>query len=47
MVMLLVRAAEGLSAGRRKMKVMKIGVLEVIYGTLTVVFIVAGHYSGI
>lgn len=47
MLMLLVRAIEGLSAGRRKMKAMKIGIFEVIYGTITVVAVIIGHYTGI
>lgn len=47
MLMLLGRAIEGLSAGRRKMKAMKIGVFEVIYGTITVLAVIIGHYTGL
>ena len=45
MTMLLARSVEGLSSARRKMKAMKIGVLEVAYGMFTVLFIIAGHYA--
>ena len=44
---LLVRAVLGLSKYRIKMKAMKIGIWEVVYGALTVVSIIAGHYFGI
>ena len=40
------RCIHGLSPYRVKMKAMKIGVWEVIYGTLTVVSIIAGYYIG-
>jgi hypothetical protein len=40
------RCLHGLSPYRVKMKAMKIGVWEVIYGTLTVVSIIAGYYIG-
>ena len=43
---LAVRCVHGMSAYRIKMKAMKIGVWEVIYGTLTVVSIIAGYYVG-
>jgi len=46
MLLLLYRAVEGLSAGRTKMKAMKIGVWEVIYGTITVLAVVIGYYTG-
>jgi hypothetical protein len=47
MTMLLVRAVEGLSANRRKMKAMKIGVFEVVFGTLTVLLFIAGYRLGL
>lgn len=47
MVVLLVRAVAGLSPNRRKLKAMKIGILEVVYGTLTVAAIIVGYYAGI
>ena len=40
------RCVHGLSSYRVKMKAMKIGVWEVIYGTLTVVSIIVGYYIG-
>lgn len=43
---LAVRCVHGLSSYRIKMKAMKIGVWEVIYGTLTVISIIAGYYAG-
>ena len=46
MLLLLYRAASGLSPNRRKMRAMQIGVWEVIYGTLTVLSVVVGHYTG-
>jgi cytochrome b561 len=46
MLLLLYRAASGLSPNRRKMRAMQIGVWETIYGTLTVVSVVAGHFAG-
>lgn len=47
MLILLGRAIEGLSANRRKMKAMKIGIFEVVFGTLTVLAVIIGHYTGI
>lgn len=44
---LFARCAIGLSPWRRKLRAMQIGVLEAVYGTLTVVALVAGHYLGI
>jgi hypothetical protein len=41
------RAAHGLSERRFRMKAMKIGIWEVIYGSLTVTAMIAGHYAGI
>ena len=46
MLILLGRAVEGLS-GRRPMKAMKVGIFEVIYGTITVLAVIIGHYTGI
>lgn len=46
-VVLLFRSAVGLSSHRTKMKAMKIGVWEVIYGVLTVLSIIIGYYLGI
>ncbi|MBK9438288.1 MAG: YwiC-like family protein [Chloracidobacterium sp.] len=47
MIFLLYRAANGLSPTRRKLKAMKIGILEVVYGVVTVLAIIIGYYSGI
>ncbi len=44
---LLARSTVGLSSMRKKVKAMKIGIWEVIYGALTAVSIIAGHYTGI
>ncbi|MEZ5344243.1 MAG: YwiC-like family protein [Pyrinomonadaceae bacterium] len=46
-VILLGRAVLGLSAYRRKMKAMKIGIWEVIYGVLVVLSVIVGHYLNI
>lgn len=46
-IFLLMRSAFGLSSRRTKMKAMLIGVWEVIYGILTIISIIAGHYAGI
>jgi hypothetical protein len=46
MTLLLFRAAEGLSEGRIRMKATKIGILEVIYGTVTVFSVVIGYHAG-
>jgi hypothetical protein len=43
-VVLTARAILGISPYRRKIKAMKIGVYEVIYGTLTVLSVIVGHY---
>ncbi len=43
---LLARSMVGLSTYRKKVKAMKIGIWEVIYGALTAVSIIVGHYSG-
>jgi len=46
-VFLLVRAIVGLSEYRSRIKAMRIGVWEVVYGVLTLVSIVIGYYAGI
>ena len=43
-VVLLIRAFWGLSPFRKKVKAMKIGIWEVIYGTLTVLSVIVGYY---
>jgi hypothetical protein len=43
-VTLIVRAAIGLSRWRLKLRAMQIGILEVTFGTLTVLAVVAGYY---
>lgn len=47
MAILLFRAVNGLSATRKRLKAMQIGVLEVAYGAVTVFAIVLGHYVGL
>lgn len=44
---LLVRSITGLAPSRRKLRAMQIGVLEIAYGLLTVVTLVAGHFLGV
>lgn len=44
---LLVRCSVGLSSFRSRMKAMKIGVWEVVYGTMTLLSIILGYYAGI
>lgn len=44
---LLVRSTIGLSKYRRKVKAMRIGVWEVIYGSLTAISVVLGYYLGV
>lgn len=44
---LLVRSTAGLSKYRRKIKAMRIGVWEVVYGSLTAISVVLGYYLGI
>lgn len=46
-LILLVRSAIGLSSYRKKVKATKIGIGEVIYGTLTILALIIGHYVGI
>ena len=45
-ILLAARAAIGISPMRRKIKAMRIGVYEVIYGAITVASIIAGYYTG-
>lgn len=40
---LLVRSIRGLSPGRQKLRAMQIGVLEIVYGALTVLSVVIGY----
>lgn len=42
--LLLLRAAWGLSAYRRKVKAMRIGVWEVVYGSLTAISVILGYH---
>jgi hypothetical protein len=44
---LLIRSIVGLSPYRKKVKAMKIGIGEVIYGSLTVLSLIVGYYAGI
>lgn len=44
---LLIRSIIGLSPYRRKVKAMKIGIGEVIYGALIVLSLIVGYYAGI
>lgn len=46
-VLLFIRACFGLSRFRTPTKAVKIGIMEVIYGLLTVTSIIAGHYIGV
>lgn len=46
MAILLLRTVTGLSPRRRKMKAIQIGVREVIYGTMVVLILIIGHYTG-
>ena len=46
MVILLWRAVAGLAPGRRKLRAMQIGVLEIVYGLLTVLSVVIGYFTG-
>lgn len=46
-IVLLTRSVIGLSRYRTRMKAMKIGLWEVIYGLLTVLSLVSGHYAGL
>lgn len=43
-ILLLVRATVGLSSRRVKLRAMQIGILEIFFGTLTVVSVIVGHY---
>ena len=44
---LLFRSAVGLSPFRTKMKAMKIGIWEVVYGAVTVLSMIVGYYAGL
>ena len=46
-VVLLGRSVHGLSPYRKRVKAMRIGIAEVIYGTLTVASVIIGHYIGV
>ncbi len=46
MGVLLARSVTGLAPSRRKLRAMQIGVLEIAYGLLTVLTVVAGHFLG-
>jgi hypothetical protein len=45
MLILLWRAVAGLAPGRRKLRAMQIGVLEIVYGAVTVLSVVIGYYA--
>lgn len=44
MLILLGRSVTGLAPGRKKLRAMQIGLLEIAYGAMTVVSVVAGHF---
>ena len=44
--LLLARAGIGLSPYRRRVRAMKIGLWEVIYGAIVLLSLIAGHYAG-
>jgi len=44
--LMLVRSVTGLSPGRKPMRAMQIGILEVVYGTLTALSVIIGFYTG-
>ncbi|MEO8041669.1 MAG: YwiC-like family protein [Acidobacteriota bacterium] len=46
-LVLLIRSIIGLSPFRKKVKAIKLGIGEVIYGTLTVISLIVGYYAGI
>lgn len=46
MLVLLGRSLTGLAPGRKKKRAMQIGVLEIAYGAMTVLAVVAGHFLG-
>lgn len=46
MMLLFYRAVAGLSTRRKKMRAMQIGIREVIYGLITVLSVIVGHYTG-
>ncbi len=45
MIILLWRAVAGLAPGRRKLRAMQIGVLEIVYGAVTVLSVVIGYFA--
>jgi hypothetical protein len=47
MLLLLWREVAGLAPGRRKLRAMQIGVLEIVYGVVTVISVIIGYYTGI
>ena len=47
MLVLLWRAAAGLAPGRRKLRAMQIGVLEIVYGIVTVLSVIIGYHTGV
>lgn len=47
MALTLFRAVLGLSPGRKRMRAMQIGIRELIYGTLTVLSVIVGHFAGL
>ena len=47
MLILLWRAIAGLAPGRRKLRAVQIGVLEIIYGIVTVLSVIIGYYTGV
>lgn len=46
MLLLLYRSVSGLAPNRTKMRAMQIGIWELIYGSLTVLSVVVGHFVG-
>ena len=46
-VVLLIRAAIGLSPWRRKLRAMQIGILEIVFGAVTLLSVIIGHYLNI
>ena len=47
MLVLSWRAVAGLAPGRRKLRAMQIGVLEIVYGIVTVLSVIIGYYTGV
>jgi hypothetical protein len=46
MATLLARSVTGLAPGRRKLRAMQIGLLEIAFGALTMLTVVVGHFLG-